>query len=52
MNDDQLPLRGFASLGKPDPLVICREIEPGLIECYNVMSRPILLVLEHLEEFK
>jgi hypothetical protein len=32
--------------------VICREIEPGLIYCYNVMSGPVFLVLEHLEEFK
>jgi hypothetical protein len=32
--------------------VICREVEPGLICCYNVMPRPACLVLEHLEEVK
>jgi hypothetical protein len=52
LNGDSLPLRGFSSLRKPDPLVICSEIKPGLIEWYNIMPSPVFLGLEHLEEFK
>jgi hypothetical protein len=36
----------------PDPLVICRGIEPGLIQCYIAMPHPVFLVLERLEEFE
>jgi hypothetical protein len=31
LNGGPLPLRGFSSLRKPDPLVTCREIESGLV---------------------
>jgi hypothetical protein len=52
LNGDPLPLLGFSSLRRPDPLVICREMEPGLTQCYLVMLRPVFLLLKDLEEFK
>jgi hypothetical protein len=52
LNGDSLLLRGFDSLGKPDPLMIYRNIESGFISCYNVIPRPVFLMLGHLEEFK
>jgi hypothetical protein len=52
LNSDPLPFRGFSSLSKLDPLVVCREIELGLIYCYNIMPSPVFLVLEDLEGFK